>query len=541
MTLMLFTSCSSEEINVLGTQSDNVTASLSQKWIDQLIDDTVYMYCNQTVSYTIGDETKNSYPSATIKLWTEKDSITFGANDAVIPSVGSSTILESNSNSKGKYTKKEFALTDGQKIIAEIMYDIPTITYNDKEVTLPHVIISDIKFLDGRSNQLSVEDKEFIVYLDFQVEWTTSNNMESSTRNPFISYFKIRSSIPDELIKTEYEKGYNWLTETGAAFYVEKTSTWSVSGVKKFKYSSPLVNFSILGHQNKSIEATNLDFNATQNTYESEKEVVSSDEWNIQKSTITKTISFTNGIESFEDNFEYPIYDISYTVDDQTFTFSIHVDVNINYHLTGGGSSATNVTTANLTVYDKTFTSDINTSISKKTTPEEPTPTPNPDPVPETETYNYGKVINYSVTAVFDPSAINTNGEITKKCLCLRFEEGYLWGICEYEEALPETFTYTVSGYSGFNSAAMDKTNSPYEVARAKDINGGIAWYAENNKVIAGIDELTCMAYGWKNIVNGKYSAFVEGYKANYSNDKYTITITAPNGESKKFVSSKAN
>lgn len=542
MAMMFLNSCVDEQSNITGLHSDDVTASLSETWIDQVLDDTIYMYCNQKITYTIGEETKNLYPNAQVKFWLKNDSITFGSEDDVIPKVVTDS---EQSTTKGKLNviKKEFDLDDGQIVYAEISYEIPTIELNDKEVELPHVKITDIDLLDATSEQLSIDNRQFVVHTTFNVKWLSSNALEETARSTQFYYIKTRSSVPDELIKTEYNKGYNWITDTGASCYVEKISTWSVSGTKRFKYSSGMLDFSIIKSQDSTIEATNLEFKASQTTKHSEKTTVSSNEWNIQKANIQKTIHYTNDIESFEDTFEYPVYDVSFTLDDQTFKFDIPSEAILNYQLKGEGSYAQNVSSISLNVLDKTLTADITTDINKKTTPsdepDEPTPNPVPNPEPSPDPYNYGKVISYSATAVFDPSAVKTNGEITQKCICVRFEKGYLWGICEYEEALPKTFNYTVSGYTGFNSAAMDNTKSPYKPARAVDSNNGITWYAENNKIIAGIDNLTCMTIGWKNIVNGKYSAFIEGYSATYSSDKYTITITAPNGESVKFTSAK--
>ena len=119
----------------------------------------------------------------------------------------------------------------------------------------------------------------------------------------------------------------------------------------------------------------------------------------------------------------------------------------------------------------------------------------------------------------------------------IRFEHGYLWGVCEYNEDFPQEFTYTTAGYTGFNSVVRDEALKPFELARAVDINEGIAWYSENNKLIAGIDILSCKILGWENIPNGKYSAFINSYKARYSNSRYTLTLTSPNGVSRAIYS----
>lgn len=538
MTLMfIFVGCADEELNISPLNNSDIITTHNCNWTTATVNDTIYLSCEQTVSYTINDDTRTLHPNAYVKLWLKKDSITFGSTDDVIP------ILRNTSQTDGSFgtspkrniITKEFTFQDGQTAIAEIMYESYTITHQGTNSTLPHTLITDIEFNKASGSQTNSADDKYLVSLMFNVSWKVSNETTDNTESISQTYIKTRENQPDNLLKTEYQKGYNWIDENSVSFYVEKIETWSISGQKSQKYQSDMLDFSVIGYQNRSIEASNLDFSASQSTLKSEPTQVGSSPWNIQKTTITKTISFTNNLESFDDVFEYPAYIVSLAIDNQTFEYDIPIDAKISYHLTGSGTTAQNVTTATVTVLNKTFTSNITTSISKKETEDEP------ETQPETSTVAYGKIINYSVTAVFDPSAINTNGEITKKCITIRFEEGYLWGICEYEEALPETFNYTVSGYTGFNSAAMDNTTSPYEIARAKDINGGIAWYAENNKVIAGIDDLTCMAYGWKNIVNGKYSAFVEGYSAAYSSDKYTITITAPNGQSIKFVSSKPN
>ena len=93
------------------------------------------------------------------------------------------------------------------------------------------------------------------------------------------------------------------------------------------------------------------------------------------------------------------------------------------------------------------------------------------------------------MTAVLDGDGLSHKGNITKKAVVIRFEEGYSFGVCAYEEAFPQEMTYVQSGYTGFNSAAQQRAGAAFRLARAVDAaDGGIEWYAEDNSLIAGVD-----------------------------------------------------
>ena len=139
---------------------------------------------------------------------------------------------------------------------------------------------------------------------------------------------------------------------------------------------------------------------------------------------------------------------------------------------------------------------------------------------------------------MLDVDGLSHKGNITKKAVVIRFEEGYSFGVCAYEEPFPQEMTYVQSGYTGFNSAAQQRAGAAFRLARAVDAaDGGIEWYAEDNSLIAGVDVLTCKILGWKNIVNKRYSSMVNGYKGSYSQDRYTLTLTAPDGTVRTYKS----
>jgi hypothetical protein len=486
----------------------------------------VYTYDSRTVTLT---------PKAYVKLWLEKSLIYFGQNESANPIFSKETKTDGTTGSNPTRTiiNKMFTFADGQVGRAEICYENYSLQLSSTTYQLPYMVISNISY--AKASVQSSGDDTYLAGLTFNAAWQTNDKADSGTEALLVSYNKKQSAATDQLLSTTYDKSYEWTGDKALTLFVQKNETWSVSGVKTQKYQSPTLSFDFNGKENRSLTVTSFDFTGKSSVSTSSKSDLSSDGWNIKKSTVTQTVAFSNGSETFSDVFTYPQFDAALTLDGQTFDFDLSVKFTEKHQIVKTSESyAQNTTTGVAVVLGKSFSQAVVTALSMKSTAVEPDPEPDPEP----DGPAYGKIIDFAVTAVFDPSELHANGNITKKCVSVRYEKGYEWGICEYSENFPSSFTFTQTGYTGFNSAAMDTAKSPFEAARAVDGSNAIYWYAEDNTLLAAIDVLTCKTYGWKNIVNGKYSAFISGYTTTYSSDRYTLTVTAPDGTTYKFKSS---
>lgn len=522
--LLFLTCCAGEEKEFLALDED-VESVLTYDWSTRQDKDTTWLICDQTVTYTPqSGKTEKVSAKAFVKLWPEKKTVTFGADKNPQPK------FESNSTSSGedgtlpttKTLRKNFLFDDGQNIIAEI--HVERFVY--PKFHLPYVDITDVVFETATAEQTN-DANTFAATLVFSALWKeqSAKTTDHGAKPLLAEYTKIRSQQTDDLLRTDYAQNYKW-TGNSVTLFVEKTEIWSVSGTKKQEFSSPSLNFFLSGKENKSLEVNNFDFTGASSSAQTETTDISSDGWVLKKGSMVKTIKFTNGTNDFSDTFEYPLYTASYTLDGKKFDFDLSVSFRETHHITTiNANSASNETIAEATLLGHTLSQTVTTSLSKKGDI--------PDPAPE-----YGKVISFSVTAVFDPSELHQDGIITKKCVSVRFEKGYLWGICAYEENFPTSFSFVNSGYTGFNSAAMDTAQKPFQLARAENKSDGIYWYGEDNKLLSAIDIITCKVFGWKNIVNGQYSYIINGYDANYSSDRYEMSLTAPDGSVMKFSSS---
>jgi hypothetical protein len=318
--------------------------------------------------------------------------------------------------------------------------------------------------------------------------------------------------------------GIDW-NETSFSPYVEKTEIWQIAGEKKKKTSGPKLDFEVTASDHLNIDVTDFDFSSTLTSDATTKQDISQNGWTIKKGTSTKTVNFSNGKEFFYNSFSYPLYDISFTLDGEAFEFDLSVDFketsNISYL---SETSGKNTTVATIKVAEKSFEKTVVTYMTKKS-----------PATPDTSS-RYGKILGYSVTAVFEPQGIADKGTITKKCVLIHYEKGYEWGICAYSENFPSSFTFTETAFGEFDSAAKRNATADFELARSVTSSASILWYNDNNRRINGIDALNCKIYGWENIVDDIYSAEIKNYTAEYG-DEYTITLVAPDGSSKTFSS----
>jgi hypothetical protein len=515
--LILVSNCSEEESLVL-TGTDLPAVDYSYDWEQATNGDTLNLVCTQKIVYTYNGRTVTLEPKAYVKLWLEKSLVYFGQNESVNPIFSKETKTDGTSGTNPTRTiiNKMFTFADGQVGRAEICYENYSLQLSSTTYQLPYVAISDLTY--AKASVQSSGDDTYLADLTFNAAWQTNDKADSGTKQMMVSYNKKQSAATDQLLSTTYDKSYEWTGDKALTLFVQKNETWSVSGVKTQKYQSPTLSFDLAGKENRSLTVTSFDFTGKSSVSTSSKSDLSSDGWNIKKSTVS-------------DVFTYPQFDASLSLDGQTFDFDLSVKFTETHQIVKTSESyAQNTTTGVAVVLGKSFSQAVVTTLSMKSTAVEP------DPEPDGPAY--GKIIDFAVTAVFDPSELHANGNITKKCVSVRYEKGYEWGIFEYSGSFPSSFTFTQTGYTGFNSAAMDTAKSPFEAARAVDGSNAIYWYAEDNTLLAAIDVLTCKTYGWKNIVNGKYSAFISGYTTTYSSDRYTLTVTAPDGTTYKFKSS---
>lgn len=540
---MFFLNGCVEEVMSISPTADNTSFSptYNYNWEDRKIADTLIFECNQQISYSLDNEEIILTPKATVKLYPKKDTIFFASNekgDVVYDDE------ETNNSSTGSFPivnkiEKEFYFTDGQIVKAEIYYENYNIAFGNINYELPCVIVDDINFVKASFDEIANEENIYFVNLDFSFDWQISSENKSSSENISTFYVKNKQLGEDELLNVSYADGYIWHNGTQFSIFVEKTETWRDAGEKKITYNSPILDFYIYGKEDKSLVVDNLNFEKTENYYQSDVTEINSDGWKIKKYVKYVTVNQSNGTQSFNNEFEFPVFEVSLSLNGELFNFDLAQKQGVKSEVISENDKNTLITYFYALILNKRFEANIYTELeldnNNGTQPPvgEPDPKPNPDP----EKYKYGKIVDYSVTAVYDINATNTDGKITKKCVMLRFEKGYLWGVCDYNEDFPSDYQYTTAGYSAFNSVARDKANAPYELARAVDSSEAIIWYSENNKIISGIDVISCMIFGWENNRNGKYSAFIDSYKAKYSDNRFTITLTSSKGVSKTFYS----
>lgn len=543
ITMFFFCGCAKEILKITPTSDVSIVPVYTYNWADKKDADTLIFECKQKISYSLNDEDFVISPNAFVKLYPYKDTVFFEGNEKADAVFERETTIDVSEDGVPKINKflKEFYFDDGQIIKAEIYFESYSLTIGDKVYELPYMNVENLIFVSVSTDEIVNEENIFFTDLDFSFDYNVSTNDEKITKNISTYYIKKRLLEEDELQDVSYSDGYIWHNSKQFSLFVEKNEIWRDKGEQKSTFTSPIIDFYISGKDDQIIEADNIDFEYSENYNLSDVTEINSDGWNIKQYTKNFTINHSNGVQSFSNNFSFPVYEISLSVDGKSFGFDLKQKHSINTKVNTEDDKNTHVTNVNAFVLGRRFEAYVFTELKLKDTtvnpPVEPNPDPDPTPTPEPDKYKYGKVVDCSVTAVYDPDATFSDGKITKKCVMVRFEHGYLWGVCDYQEDFPEEYTYTTAGYSAFNSVAKDDTFEPFVLARAVDVDGGIAWYSENNKLIAGIDILTCKILGWENALNGTYSAFLNSYNISYSNNRYTVTFTAPSGVSKTFYS----
>lgn len=546
--ILLLSSCNGLVSSSLDFDEGDVEfVSFSYDWEQSVFKDTTQLTCQQALVYTSYGKEITLAPLAYVKLWIKQDTVLSSSETSVKPS---SYDTSSSSSSSGvspirHEVLKTFELNDKQVIMAKIVYEDFNLSSQETGQVLPHLEITDFTLDDMNIVQGKSSDNSYAVSVTFNVPWAVINRGDRGTEKVEISY--VKSSVgnsDDQLLATSYDTGIEWIDASSFRLLVNKIENWKVAGIVNNKiYSQPLP-FSLNPSDKPSLIAENLDFSHQVSLNQTKTEQISSDEaWNIQKRTAVQTILFDNGSDDFTHAFSYPVYEASALVDGQEISFDLTsiFDFNIKTSQFGDRSKKI-ISAASIAFGDRTFDASTTTllvlrsgqgtddgSDNQNVDDEGDLPIETPD---DPSALKYGRIIDFQVSAVLDVDAYQMGGTITKKAVVVRFEEGYYFGVCKYNEDFPTQFYYTQSGYSGFNSVAQPKAGKPFRIARAVVYKDAIKWFAEDNSLIMGIDALSCGIFGWANIVGGVYSAFINSYSYTYSSDRYSLTLTAPSGRS---------
>ena len=521
--LMATISCTEE--NLYSASNNGDLGTLTYDWSDAQEGDTVYLFCNQTVIYSLNNSQRTITPKAIVKIWPEQHIVEYAAGMNPVPRYQKTTVDKTyhGSNPYRRVINQHIYLHDGSILHAEISYELYSYMGSTREQFFPHVEFSEMTFNTATAES---ENGYFRAKVTLNVPWSATDNSGNGTKEVTASYLKKRVQETDVVLATSYTTGVEWTGINTFKLYLDKYEVWQMAGDKTTRTSSPELRFDVNSSDNKSIEATNFNFNFTrQSSHTTKQKIDAPTPWQIKKGLETQTLMFTNGTNYFEDTFSYPIYEASITQDGQTFGFDLDVMFNVTNNISYVNlTNGQNISTATLSFASHSFSKTVTTQINKI----------EDEPIVSGK----GKIIYYSVTAVFDPAEVdNDNGSITKKCVLVKYENGYDWGICAYEDDFPSSFTYTESSYGAFNSAAKKTKKSAFELARVTETDSAILWYDGDNNELSGISGLECLILGWKNKYNDKFSAKIESYSTSLSNNGYTLTLTAPDGVSHVFDS----
>ena len=535
VSMLFINSCSGQDaFDILSVE--NSLMKNNYLWSSTIKEDTIIHECIQTISVNYQGKVTNLNPKAKIVFYKNKDVVpmTPGEDPTSIFKTSNEETEETSISPTIHTFNKEFIFEDGEVITVQAYYEVYTSADIDAtlNVDLPYISIESIDFVSVKTSSNQDRVDEYKVDLAFSFDWKLNYSLDGGKTPIDMDYLKVVLSDTDNFLETTYNQGYEWVSDNSLILTLEKNEIWSQSGKKTTKYQSKPLEFYLSSGKNKTLEVSSLNFSTELTTNTLNTNDLSGDGWNITQTEIKKVVKYSNAEDVFDDSFTYPSYDVSFYKDGKTFTYDLSSSFSYNTSRSKNNESTTTLTTlGNLIVANNTFNSSVVSVLNIK---ENQDPTPDVD---DDETRpEHGRILSHFVSAVFDVS-----NKVTKKCVVVRYEQGYDWGICEYNEYYPKTFTYTQSGYSGFNSAAICDSKGTYRLARAIDTSNAIYWYKENNELVSAIDAATCKAIGWKNLVNGKYKSAMDGYKENFSSDSYTLTLTAPDGSTRTFKSKKTN
>ena len=531
----LLLSCRSEETTWYPTNNGNV-GTLHFEWGEpSFVQDTVVLFCNQTLSYT-DDEGKKVllYPKAYIKLWPETTNlIEYTAGTDPTPSYKNSLVNEGLVE-KCREIEQKITMSDGKVFCGILGYELNSYD-TGRTMFYPHIIVKRMKF--SKVSSLKKSGDLTTIELEFDIPFETSNNTGEGTKKIKISYLKKEVPIADELLSTSFSKGISWKDDS-LQLFVEKKENWKLAGEKRTSIKSSWLDFMIDCSEDSSQTVSNFDFEGNLTPQSSPKEDISRDGWSVKRGLATQVVRFSNGKENFVNAFTYPLYEVSVTWSGQTFDFDLSVNFNETHTITKYSEySAKCVTTGAVFLSDKRLEKTVTTRL----TIDEQDPSGGDDPSSYTGP-KYGKILGYYVSAVFNPALLdNGRGALTEKCVLIHYETGYELGICAYNEDFPSSFAYVANSFGGYTSVAKHNPDDSYQLTYVQESSSKILWYNDKGKLISGIDAVTCMIYGWLHIVNKQYASMFNTYNGQYSNKNHTLVITAPSGATRTFNSSPVN
>jgi hypothetical protein len=530
--MSVLSSCAKETTNF--TAFEGAVKDYRQEWSSTIKGDTVIFENAQILRVNYGNRGLVLRPNANVRVYPKKDTIMFDEASSLTP------VLEDSQTSKDTrgmnpivttFTK-EFTFSDTQTVCADIMFETFILENETSSFAMPTMSITSIDFVSSSIKEDTFIEGLYYVELNFKFNWEVTNLNQKGSENLTIEYTKHSSAQDsnDTLIETTFKQGCDWITSNSIVLYIEKIDVWKNKGERKERYITDPLEISFTSSSNKTISVDNFNFTLKKEKAPLVTRDLCKENWCISENIISEKHIYTNGTDSFFDEFTYSNYIISCYIWGKTFEFDLDTHFTSYNELTiENDTTAINKTIATFSIASQTFDKDVITTLELRQ--EEPTPTP-PSPTYPT----HGRIISHHVSAIFD-----VQNNTTKKCIVIRYEKGYDWGVCDYEEDFPTIFTYTQSGYSGFNSVAIKSGENNYRLARAVDTSNVIYWYAENNTLLSAIDAITCKVIGWKNIVNGKYCSKMDSYVEEYTDDNYTLTLTSKNGQTRTFHSSKAD
>lgn len=528
--ISVLSSCAEETTTL--TSFEGAVNNYYQEWSSTIKGDTVIFENAQILTVNYGYRDFVLRPNASVRVYPKKDTVLFDDISNIAPTLENHS---SNKDTKGMNPvittiTKEFSFDDSQTVCADIMFETYILENETSTFAMPTMTITSIDFISADIKEDTFIEGTYYVGLNFKFNWEVSNLNQKGHQNLRVEYIKNSSNTNDDdiLIETFFKQGYDWINSNSLVLYIEKIDRWKNKGEHKERYVTEPIEIKFSSSSNKTITVDNFNFTLQKERTPIITKDLCNENWCIKEEIISEKHVYTNTTDYFFDEFTYSNYIISCFIWGQTFEFDLDTHFTSYNELDiTSDTTATNRTIATFTIASQTFNKDVITSL-ELINKEEPTPTPPEYP-------SHGKIISHHISAVFD-----VQNNTTKKCVVVRYEKGYDWGVCGYDEDFPESFTYTQSGYSGFNSVAQKNGENQYRLARAVDTSNVIYWYAENNTLLSAIDAITCKVIGWKNIVNGKYCSKMENYNEEYSNDNYTLTLTSPSGKTRTFNSSKA-
>ena len=532
----MLVACTSDE--TMEPQGNNgPTGSLTFKWSEQTqVGDTVMLVCNQTLVTADNRSQQTLSPKAIVKIWPENTkTVEYAKGTDPTPKYKDSDDNEGyEGNSQRLYViRQKITLSDGKVFMARLSYELNSY-YSGRTLFYPHIALKKLSF--NRVVGMKQEAGLNYVEIEFNAPWMTSNSTGQGSKSIKISYPKKEVQEADKLLSTSFSKGFNW-RDDAFQLYVEKKENWKLKGEQKTYKKSKWLPFSLTTSYDTSKEVSNFDFVGNLTPASDPKKDISEDGWILKSGSATQTVRFTNGSENFSHVFSYPLYEASTTWDGQTFDFDLSVNFNETHSITKYSNHSAKATTVGSVMLDSKRID--KTTVTSLTIPENSDPDDNPYSYTGPK---YGKILGFAVTTVFNQALLDSGkGALAEKCVLVHYESGYEWGICGYNENFPSSFTYTASSYSGYNSAAKRSAHDAYQLTYVQELTSSILWYDANNKLISGIDAVTCKIYGWPHIVNKQYASMFNTYNGQYSNNNYTLVIKAPNGATHTFNSSPLN